>query len=97
MRTFKQYHNELTRKKKYVAKETIFNTLSLIFVKVNRSKVNVYELAGQLRSDPVVSLYEKHIKLHYWPSRYYGVFSHLSSFAKFSLNSIQFHDFHQIN
>jgi len=92
MRTFKQYHNELTRKKKYVAEETIFNTLSLIFVKVNRSKVNVYELAGQLRSDPVVSLYEKHIKLHYWPSRYYGVFSHLSSFAKFSLNSIQFHD-----
>ena len=54
--------------------------------------MNVYELAGQLRSDPVVSLYEKHIKLHYWPSRYYGVFSHLSSFAKFSLNSIQFHD-----
>ena len=92
MRTFKQYHNELTRKKKYVAKETIFNTLSLIFVKVNRSKVNVYELAGQLRSDPVVSLYEKHIKLHYWPSRYYGVFSHLSSFAKFSLNTIQFCD-----
>ena len=94
MRTFKQYHNELTRKNKYVAEETIFNTLSLIFVKVNRSKVNVYELAysHQLRSDPVVSLYEKHIKLHYWPSRYYGVFSHLSSFAKFSLNTIQFCD-----
>jgi hypothetical protein len=93
MRTFKQYHNELTHKNKYVAKETIFNTLSLILVKVNRSKVNVYELAySQLRSDPVVSLYEKHIKLHYWPSRYYGVFSHLSSFAKFSLNTIQFCD-----
>ena len=93
MRTFKQHYNELTRKKKYAAKETIFNTLSLIFVKITPSKVNAYEMPyGQLRSDPVVSLYEKHLKLHYWPCRYYGVFTHLSSFAKFSLNCIQGHD-----
>ena len=38
------------------------------------------------------SLYEKHLKLHYWPCRYYGVFTHLSSFAKFSLNCI-----HELN
>ena len=93
MRTFKQHYNELTRKKKYAAKETIFNTLSLIFVKITPSKVNAYEMPyGQLRSDPVVSLYEKHLKLHYWPCRYYGVFTHLSSFAKFSLNCIQGQD-----
>lgn len=93
MPTFKQRYNMITRSKGYVAKETIFNTLSLIFVKTATSKVNVYELSySQLRSDPVVSLYEKYMKLHYWPCRYYGLFSHLSYFAKFSINSIQFHD-----
>ena len=93
MRTFKQHYNKLTRKKKYAAKETIFNTLSLIFVKITPSKVNAYEMPySRLRSEPVVSLYEKHLKLHYWPCRYYGVFTHLSSFAKFSLNCIQGQD-----
>ena len=33
MCTFKQHYNKLTRKKKYAARETIFSTLSLIFVK----------------------------------------------------------------
>ena len=91
MRTFKQHYNKLTRKKKYAAKETIFNTLSLIFVKITPSKVNAYEMPySRLRSEPVVSLYEKHLKLHYWPtSGYYAITRHLSSIAKFSLNCIQ--------
>jgi len=65
MCTFKQHYNELTRKKKYAAKETIFSTLSLIFVKITPSKVNGYEMIySRLKNDPVVSLYENHLKLH---------------------------------
>ncbi len=91
MCTFKQHYNELTRKKKYAAKETIFSTLSLIFVKITPSKVNGYEMIySRLKNDPVVSLYENHLKLHYWPtSGYYAITRHLSSIAKFSLNCIQ--------
>ncbi len=66
MCTFKQHYNELTRKKKYAAKETIFSTLSLIFVKITPSKVNGYEMTySRLKNDPVVSLYENHLKFHY--------------------------------
>ena len=55
MRTFKQYYNELTRKKKFVAQEYIFSTLSLIFVKTGHKKVSVYErFYGCLRTDPSV-------------------------------------------
>ena len=93
MRTFKQHYNELTRKKKYAAKETIFGNLSLIFVKITPSKVNGYELSWRLQSEPVVSLYKNHLKLHYWPSQSNRVVRrHLSSIAKFSLNCIQDHD-----
>ena len=94
MCTFKQHYNELTRKKKYAAKETIFSTLSLIFVKITPSKVNGYEMTySRLKNDPVVSLYENHLKFHYWPtSGYYAITRHLSSIAKFSLNCIQDHD-----
>ena len=91
MCTFKQHYNELTRKKKYAARETIFGNLSLIFVKITPSKVNGYEMIySRLKNDPVVSLYENHLKLHYWPtSGYYAITRHLSSIAKFSLNCIQ--------
>ena len=94
MCTFKQHYNELTRKKKYAARETIFSTLSLIFVKITPSKVNGYEMTySRLKNDPVVSLYENHLKFHYWPtSGYYAITRHLSSIAKFSLNCIQDHD-----
>ena len=93
MCTFKQHYNELTRKKKYAAKETILRTLSLIFVKITPSKVNGYELSWRLQSEPVVSLYKNHLKLHYWPSQSNRVVRrHLSSIAKFSLNCIQDHD-----
>mgnify|MGYP000032323365 CR=1 FL=1 len=94
MCTFKQHYNELTRKKKYAAKETILRTLSLIFVKITPSKVNGYEMTySRLKNDPVVSLYENHLKFHYWPtSGYYAITRHLSSIAKFSLNCIQDHD-----
>ena len=93
MRTFKQHYNELTRKKKYAAKETIFGNLSLIFVKITPSKVNAYEMSWRLQSEPVVSLYKNHLKLHYWPSQSNRVVRrHLSSIAKFSLNCIQDHD-----
>ena len=94
MCTFKQHYNELTRKKKYAAKETIFSTLSLIFVKITPSKVNGYEMTySRLKNDPVVSLYENDLKFHYWPtSGYYAITRHLSSIAKFSLNCIQDHD-----
>ena len=94
MRTFKQHYNELTRKKKYAAREMIFGNLSLIFVKITPSKVNAYEMTyWRLRNDPVVSLYENHLKLHYWPtSGHYVITRHLSSIAKFSLNCIQDHD-----
>ena len=93
MCTFKQHYNGLTRKKKYAARETIFSTLSLIFVKITPSKVNAYEMTyWRLRNDPVVSLYENHLKLHYWPtSGHYVITRHLSSIAKFSLNCIQGH------
>ena len=90
MCTFKQHYNELTRKKKYAARETIFGNLSLIFVKITPSKVNGYELSWRLQSEPVVSLYKNHLKLHYWPSQSNRVVRrHLSSIAKFSLNCIQ--------
>ena len=94
MCTFKQHYNELTRKKKYAARETIFGNLSLIFVKITPSKVNGYEMTySRLKNDPVVSLYENHLKFHYWPtSGYYAITRHLSSIAKFSLNCIQDHD-----
>ena len=93
MYTFKQHYNELTRKKKYAARETIFGNLSLIFVKITPSKVNGYELSWRLQSEPVVSLYKNHLKLHYWPSQSNRVVRrHLSSIAKFSLNCIQDHD-----
>jgi len=93
MRTFKQHYNELTRKKKYAARETIFGNLSLIFVKITPSKVNGYEMSWRLQSEPVVSLYKNHLKLHYWPSQSNRVVRrHLSSIAKFSLNCIQDHD-----
>ena len=93
MRTFKQHYNELTRKKKYAAMETIFGNLSLIFVKITPSKVNGYEMSWRLQSEPVVSLYKNHLKLHYWPSQSNRVVRrHLSSIAKFSLNCIQDHD-----
>ena len=90
MCTFKQHYNKLTRKKKYAARETIFSTLSLIFVKITTSRVNVYEMTyWRLKNDPVVSLYDNHLKLHYWPtSGYYVIKRHLSSIAKFSLNCI---------
>jgi len=93
MRTFKQHYNELTRKKKYAARETIFGNLSLIFVKITPSKVNAYEMSWRLQSEPVVSLYKNHLKLHYWP--YQGnkvIRRHLSSIAKFSLNYVQGND-----
>jgi len=90
MCTFKQHYNELTRKKKYAARETIFGNLSLIFVKITPSKVNAYEMSWRLQSEPVVSLYKNHLKLHYWPSQSNRVVRrHLSSIAKFSLNCIQ--------
>ena len=90
MCTFKQHYNELTRKKKYAARETIFGILSLIFVKITPSKVNAYEMSWRLQSEPVVSLYKNHLKLHYWPSQSNRVVRrHLSSIAKFSLNCIQ--------
>ncbi len=90
MCTFKQHYNELTRKKKYAARETIFGILSLIFVKITPSKVNGYEMSWRLQSEPVVSLYKNHLKLHYWPSQSNRVVRrHLSSIAKFSLNCIQ--------
>ena len=94
MYTFKQHYNELTRKKKYATRETIFNSLSLIFVKIMPSKVNAYEITyWRLENDPVVSLYENHLKLHYRPtSGHYVITRHLSSIAKFSLNCIQGHD-----
>ena len=94
MCTFKQHYNELTRKKKYAARETIFSTLSLIFVKITTSRVNVYEMTyWRLKNDPVVSLYDNHLKLHYWPtSGYYVIKRHLSSIAKFSLNCIHGHN-----
>ena len=93
MYTFKQHYNELTRKKKYAAMETIFGNLSLIFVKITPSKVNGYEMSWRLQSEPVVSLYKNHLKLHYWPSQSNRVVRrHLSSIAKFSLNCIQDHD-----
>ena len=93
MKTFKQHYNELTRKKKYAARETIFGNLSLIFVKITPSKVNGYELSWRLQSEPVVSLYKNHLKLHYWPFQSNRVVRrHLSSIAKFSLNCIQDHD-----
>ena len=93
MSTFKQHYNELTRKKKYAARETIFGNLSLIFVKITPSKVNAYEMSWRLQSEPVVSLYKNHLKLHYWPSQSNRVVRrHLSSIAKFSLNCIQDHD-----
>ena len=93
MRTFKQHYNELTRKKKYAAMETIFGNLSLIFVKITPSKVNGYEMSWRLQSEPVVSLYKNHLKLHYWPFQSNRVVRrHLSSIAKFSLNCIQDHD-----
>ena len=94
MCTFKQHYNGLTRKKKYATRETIFNSLSLIFVKITPSKVNAYEMTyWRLRNDPVVSLYENHLKLHYRPtSGHYVITRHLSSIAKFSLNCIQGHD-----
>ena len=61
MCTFKQHYNKLTRKKKYAARETIFSTLSLIFVKITTSRVNVYEMTyWRLKNDPVVSLYDNH-------------------------------------
>ena len=90
MCTFKKHYNELPRKKKYAARETIFSTLSLIFVKITPSRVNAYEMTyWRLKNDPVVSLYENHLKLHYWPtSGYYAITRHLSSIAKFSLNCI---------
>ena len=90
MCTFKQHYNELTRKKKYAAMETIFGNLSLIFVKITPSKVDGYEMSWRLQSEPVVSLYKNHLKLHYWPSQSNRVVRrHLSSIAKFSLNCIQ--------
>ena len=94
MCTFKKHYNGLTRKKKYAAREAIFSTLSLIFVKITPSKVNAYEMTyWRLRNDPVVSLYENHLKLHYWPtSGHYVITRHLSSIAKFSLNCIQGQD-----
>lgn len=94
MPTFKQRYNMLTRSKGYVAKETIFSTLSLIFVKVNRSKVNVYEISGGcLKSDPVVSLYEKHLTLHYWPLQGYSLYNHMRHFAKIRYKMVGWIDF----
>ena len=89
MRTFKQYHNELTRKKKFVAQEYIFSTLSLIFVKTGHKKVSVYErFYGCLRTDPVVSLYEKYFKLHYWPLQGYSLYNHMRHFAKIRYKTV---------
>ena len=89
MRTFKQYYNELTRKKKFVAQEYIFSTLSLIFVKTGHKKVSVYErFYGCLRTDPVVSLYEKYLKLHYWPLQGYSLYNHMRHFAKIRYKTV---------
>ena len=89
MRTFKQYYNELTRKKKFVAQEYIFSTLSLIFVKTGHKKVSVYErFYGCLRTDPVVSLYEKYFKLHYWPLQGYSLYNHMRHFAKIRYKTV---------
>ena len=35
MKTFKKYYNSLVHHKKYVAKEFIFETTSLLFVKIS--------------------------------------------------------------
>lgn len=68
MLSFKQRYTALIQSGDYASQEGLFNCRSLLFVKVGRSKVNVYAISfGTLESKPVVSLYEKHMVLHYWP------------------------------
>lgn len=68
MLSFKQRYTALIQSGDYASQEELFNCRSLLFVKVGRSKVNVYAISfGTLESKPVVSLYEKHMVLHYWP------------------------------
>ena len=94
MKTFKKYYNSLVHHKKYVAKEFIFETTSLLFVKISPSKVNCYEMSNWgLKDQPMASLYQSHFKLHYWPYKQNRlVRNYLSTVGKFSLNTIQFCD-----
>ena len=88
MKTFKKYYNSLVHHKKYVAKEFIFETTSLLFVKISPSKVNCYEMSNWgLKDQPMASLYQSHFKLHYWPYKQNRlVRNYLSTVGKFSLN-----------
>jgi hypothetical protein len=91
MGTFKQHYNRLIHQKKYASRERIYNEYGLIFIKTLPGKVNGYEMTfWDLKSDPVVSLYKDHIKIHYWPSEPNTVICrHLSSKKEFSLNTVQ--------
>jgi len=91
MKTFKSYYNSLVHHQKYVAKEFIFETTSLLFVKISPSKVNCYEMSNWgLKDQPMASLYQSHFKLHYWPYKQNRlVRNYLSTVGKFSLNCIQ--------
>ena len=88
MKTFKNYYNSLIHHQKYVAKEFIFETTSLLFVKISPSKVNCYEMSNWgLKDQPMASLYQSHFKLHYWPYKQNRlVRNYLSTVGKFSLN-----------
>ena len=88
MKTFKSYYNSLVHHQKYVAKEFIFETTSLLFVKISPSKVNCYEMSNWgLKDQPMASLYQSHFKLHYWPYKQNRlVRNYLSTVGKFSLN-----------
>ncbi len=94
MKTFKSYYNSLVHHKKYVAKEFIFETTSLLFVKISPSKVNCYEMSNWgLKDQPMASLYQSHFKLHYWPYKQNRlVRNYLSTVGKFSLNYVQGND-----
>ena len=94
MKTFKSYYNSLVHHKKYVAKEFIFETTSLLFVKISPSKVNCYEMSNWgLNDQPMASLYQSHFKLHYWPYKQNRlVRNYLSTVGKFSLNYVQGND-----
>jgi hypothetical protein len=88
MKTFKKYYNSLVHHQKHVAKEFIFETTSLLFVKISPSKVNCYEMSNWgLKDQPMASLYQSHFKLHYWPYKQNRlVRNYLSTVGKFSLN-----------
>lgn len=83
MATFKQCFKKLSKRGKYVSKSAIYSTLSLLFVKVDRNRVNVYvQSKWGLHEDPIVTLYKDHVTLHYCPDYNDPLYWKLASFLK---------------